>query len=105
MCVFSVWLAVSAHAADPTAPEQHFSSTTVTPSVTALPVLELIRSQSQQYLAVLDGELVRAGQWHRGYLVTRIRAADVILQRGDEQWQLSLFGQYNQAGLLQTGHN
>ncbi len=103
--VFSgVLLPASAQTADPTAPEAQLTAIEQPQQAAGLPVLGLIRSQGKQFLAVLDGELVRTGQQHRGYLVRQIRATDVTLQRGHEQWQLSLFPQSKQAGLPQTGH-
>lgn len=98
-------LPLMAQTADPTMPEAALSAIVQPRPADGLPVLGLIRSQGKQFLAVLDGELVRAGQQHRGYQVTHIGATDVTLERGHEQWQLSLFPQNKKAGLPQTGHN
>jgi hypothetical protein len=94
-----------AQTADPTTPEVALQASTASQQADSLPVLGLIRSQGTQYLAVLDGELVRTGQLHRGYLVTQIRASDVTVQRGHAQWQLSLFPKKQKTGLQQTGHH
>ncbi len=101
----SLLLPAQAQTTDPTAPEAALQPLAQPSQADGLPVLGLIRSQGQQYLAVLDGQLVRSGQQHRGYLVTQIRATTVTVQRGHEQWQLSLFPQNKKAGLPQTGHN
>lgn len=106
ICGFSALvLPLMAQTADPTTPEAAMLAVAAPERAAGLPVLGLIRSQGKQFLAVLDGEIVRAGQQHRGYLVTHIGASDVTLERGHEQWQLSLFPQNKKAGLPQTGHN
>lgn len=106
ICVFSlVVLSGISQAADPTAPEAALQAVTPANVGADLPVLALIRSQGRQYLAILDGELVRAGQQHRGYLVRSITATAVTVQLGNQQWQLSLFQQNNTASLSQTEHN
>jgi len=76
-------------AADPTAPDAVL--TVQVPVENSLPKLGLIRAQGQQFLAILDGVAVKAGQRHQGYLVRQIKARSVLLERGGQQWTLQLF--------------
>ncbi|NLS14595.1 MSHA biogenesis protein MshK [Vibrio sp. SM6] len=83
---------------DPTLPLRLKGQTTVkatTKKAAPLPRLEAITCRDNATCsATLNGQLVKAGQTVRGgYKVAKIDDGTVILERRQQRWQLTMFGQ------------
>ncbi|MCC5826050.1 hypothetical protein [Alkalimonas sp.] len=88
---FSVLLLVSfAVCADPTRPARAIASAAQQQEATSLQ-LHLIRWQESGALAVVNGQLLKAGDEIHGYVLQAIHPDHVVLARAGEQLQLFLF--------------
>lgn len=94
ICVFSLTvLAGSVQAQDPTKPEWRPTQDSSSAARAAAPALklQLIRSQTTQPLAVINGQTYKVGATVGDYRVVHIGASSVTLRRDTETLVLHLF--------------